>query len=102
MSEPFVEPFEVCECVPEFLTTDGIGEKEGATLSFVLQDESSHHFLFVQRKIFSHIQIISRDAGRVDRLLFPNACLIERIEWDHFDEPKFAVRFDGNASPGKQ
>ena len=48
MCKPFVEPFEVCECIPEFLTTDGIGEKEGATFSFVLQDESSHHFLFVQ------------------------------------------------------
>ena len=63
MSEPFIEPFEVCKCVPEFLADNGIGEKEGAAFVPVLQDESSHHFLLVQLKIFSHIQIIGRDPG---------------------------------------
>jgi hypothetical protein len=65
MGEPLIEPLEVRERVPEFLTTNGIGKKEGATFSSVLQDESSHYFLFVQRKVFSHLQIIIRDPERM-------------------------------------
>jgi hypothetical protein len=65
MSEPFIEPFEVRKCVPEFLTANGIGKKERTAFSSVLQDESSHHFLLVQRKVFSHLQIIRRDPGSV-------------------------------------
>ena len=65
MSEPFIEPFEVCKCVPKFLTSNGISKKEGAAFSSVLQDECSHYFLLVQREIFSHVQIIRRDPGRI-------------------------------------
>jgi hypothetical protein len=36
MSKPFIEPFEVCKRVPEFLTANGIGKKEGAAFSSVL------------------------------------------------------------------
>jgi hypothetical protein len=65
MSEPLVEPFEVRESVPEFLTTIVISKKEGATLSPALQDEGSHHFLLVQWEILGHVQIISRRLGRI-------------------------------------
>jgi len=47
MGEPLVEPLEVRESIPEFLTTNGIGKKEGASFSSILQDESSHYFLFM-------------------------------------------------------
>jgi hypothetical protein len=48
MSEPFIEPFEVCECASEFLTANRIGKKKGAAFSSVLQDECSHHPLLVR------------------------------------------------------
>jgi hypothetical protein len=63
MSESLVEPFEVRESVPEFLTTIAVGKKEGATLPPVLQDEGSHYFLLVQWEDLRHIKIISRCIG---------------------------------------
>ena len=63
MGEPLVEPFEVRETVPEFLTTNGISKKERTSFSPHLQDESLHKFLFVEREILRHIQIVNRDPG---------------------------------------
>ena len=63
MSEPLIEPFEVRENVPELLTTIVICKKEGTTLSPVLQDEGSHHFLLVQWKILGHARIIMQHLG---------------------------------------
>jgi hypothetical protein len=54
----------VRERVPELPTTDRIGKKEGTTFSSVLQEESSHWFLLVEREIFSHVQRIRRDYGK--------------------------------------
>jgi hypothetical protein len=64
MSKPFIEPFEMRESVPEFLTTIVISKKESATLSPVLQDEGSHYFLLVQWEILGHVRIISQYLGR--------------------------------------
>jgi hypothetical protein len=63
-SKPFIEPFEMRESVPEFLTTIVISKKESATLSPVLQDEGSHYFLLVQWEILGHVRIISQYLGR--------------------------------------